>query len=210
MTQVVQPLRNMCSRFAVIFHQKTIALVACLALSAMVTVSAQAQAPANDNFANAWTISGVLVTTNGTTFGASKEAGEPNHAGNGGARSVWFNWTAPATAPVQLDTIGSSGSFQNDTLLAVYTGDAVNALTPIASNNNGPGLPKGWSQLQFRATNGITYHIAVDPSRFGGFIPPGGPIVLNLRMLASIAVDSPTNGSVFADSDAITVTVTGD
>src|SRR2546421_8449156 len=138
----------MCSRFAVtFFQQRAIAFVACLSLSAIATVSAQAQAPANDNFANAWTISGVLVTTNGTTAGASKEAGEPNHAGNAGARSVWFNWTAPATAPVQLDTIGSSGGFNNNTLLAVYTGTAVNALTPIASNNDFPGVPNGWRPL---------------------------------------------------------------
>src|SRR5947209_6993540 len=116
MTRVVLPVKNMRSRFAAtFFHARAVAFGAGL-LSLLATISAQAQAPANDNFANAWTISGVLVTTNGTTFGASKEAGEPNHAGNGGARSVWFNWTAPATAPVQLDTIGSSGGFQNDTL----------------------------------------------------------------------------------------------
>ena len=199
----------MFSAFAAFLSQSKPFVIGTCVLGLLGTLTAQAQ-PANDNFANAWTISGVLVTTNGTTAGASKESGEPNHAGNAGSHSVWFNWTAPATAPVQLDTIGSSGGFFNDTLLAVYTGDAANALTPIAANNNSPGLPNGWSLLQFQATNGITYHIAVDSSRFGGFIPPGGPIVLNLRMLASIAIGSPTNGTVFADSDPITVSVIGD
>src|SRR3954471_23689031 len=85
--------------------------------------SAAAQ-PANDNFANAWNLSGTVVTTNGNSQGGSKEAGEPNHAGNAGARSVWFNWTAPKTAQVRVDTIGSTGGFNNDTLLAIYTGDA--------------------------------------------------------------------------------------
>src|SRR6266478_2475084 len=109
---------------------------ACLFWVLIGSIGLRAQpAPANNGFANGWAISGVIVTTNGTTQGANKEPGEPNHAGNVGARSVWFNWTAPATAQIQVDTIGSVGGFFNDTLLAVYTGDAVNALTEVASND---------------------------------------------------------------------------
>src|SRR5438270_3482580 len=97
--------------------------------------SAVAQ-PANDNFASAWTLSGSTVATNGTTVGATKEAGEPDHAGSQGGRSVWFNWTAPRTMPIQIDTLGSS----YDTVLGVYTGSIVNALNLIASNDDAPGL----------------------------------------------------------------------
>src|SRR4026207_173568 len=69
------------------------------ALGALVAVFsatgvAQAQ-PANNAFASAWTLSGASVSTNGNSANASKETGEPNHAGNAGARSVWFNWIAP-------------------------------------------------------------------------------------------------------------------
>src|SRR5437667_5519539 len=134
MTRVVPHVKITFRRLAMTYSlKKSLLVLASCGLLLFVRGAAQAQ-PANDNFANAWTISGVLVSTNGTTAGATKEAGEPNHAGNAGSHSVWFNWTAPATAPVQLDTIGSSGGFFNDTLLAVYTGDAVNALTPIAAN----------------------------------------------------------------------------
>ena len=45
--------------------------------------------PANDNFSAAQTISGGQGTTNGTNIRATKETGEPNHAGNAGGASVW-------------------------------------------------------------------------------------------------------------------------
>src|SRR3954469_2948964 len=131
---------------------RTFALVSVFVLGAWV---ARAQ-PANDNFANAWLLSGAVVTTNGNSVGASKEPGEPNHNGNTGARSVWFTWIAPKSAQVRLDTIGSAGGFNNDTLLAVYTGETIDALTEVASNNNGPGLANGWSLLEFQATQGVT------------------------------------------------------
>jgi hypothetical protein len=167
--------------------------------------------PANDNFANALVLSGAVVSTNGSSVGASKEAGEPNHAANTGARSVWFNWTAPASGQVRLDTIGSSGSFNNDTLLAVYTGDTVNALTEVASNNNGPGLANGWSLLEFQASQGVTYHIAIDSFVFfPGFTPAGGPYVLNLRTLATISITAPVNNAVFQAGTPIEVDLGGE
>src|SRR2546428_5256756 len=70
--------------------------------------------PANDNFVNAWTLTGAVVTTNGNSgqtqqgiANATKEPGEPNHAGLPGGRSVWFKWTAPTNGQTRIDTIGS-------------------------------------------------------------------------------------------------------
>lgn len=111
--------------------------------------------PANDAFGSATAISGTSGTIAGTTAGATKEAGEPSHAGVAGARSVWYSWTAPATGPVTIDTIGSAF----DTLLGVYTGTAVSALTAKASNDDSGGAQ---SKLTFAATAGTTYRIAVD------------------------------------------------
>src|SRR5436190_22680746 len=68
----------------------------------------QAQAPGNDLFANAWILTGTSVTTNGTDVNATKETGEPFHAGNRGGRSVWFKWTAPTNGVVRIDTLTSS------------------------------------------------------------------------------------------------------
>ena len=73
-------------------------------------------APSNDNFADAWVLASYISTTNGTTVGATKEAGEPNHAGNSGGHSVWFRWSPPFSGIVTFNTFGSSF----DTLLAVH------------------------------------------------------------------------------------------
>jgi len=46
---------------------------------------------------------------------ATKEPGEPAHAGNDGGASIWYSWTAPSTGNVTITTEGSSF----DTLLGV-------------------------------------------------------------------------------------------
>src|SRR4026209_1931279 len=120
----------------------------------------QAQ-PANDLFVNAWTLTGLSVSTNGSNTGAGKETGEPNHAGNQGGRSVWFNWTAPVNTPIRVDTLGSGFH----TLLAGYPGSAGTALTTIASNNDAPGGGTTSSLVEFAAVQGTTYRIAVDANR---------------------------------------------
>ncbi len=134
--------------------------------------------PANDNFASAVTLTGTSASVPGTNLNATKETGEPNHGGNAGGKSVWWKWTAPSSGNVIIDTNGSNF----DTLLGVYTGSAVNALTQIASDNNGG--PNLTSQVAFAATAGVVYRIAVDgTSGLSGTIqltlaltapPPGG------------------------------------
>ena len=100
-------------------------------------------------------ITGASGTVSGTNKAATKEAGEPNHGGNSGGRSVWYRWTAPATGTATFDTCGSG----YDTLLAAYTGTTVNALALVAGNDDSCGLQ---SQVSFAATSGVTYRIAVD------------------------------------------------
>src|SRR5205814_738990 len=64
--------------------------------------------PRNDAFADRFTITGPNVTVSGSNVSASKEAGEPNHAGNSVGNSVWWTWTALTNWNVALDTVGSS------------------------------------------------------------------------------------------------------
>jgi sugar lactone lactonase YvrE len=127
--------------------------------------------PANNNFSSAAAISGDLpIALEGTNVAASKEGGEPNHAGNSGGRSVWWRWTAPATGSAAVTTTGSLF----DTLLAVYTGSSVSGLTQVAANNDaGSGLRT--SAVTFSTSAGTTYHIAVD-----GVSGDAAPILLNL------------------------------
>jgi len=111
---------------------------------------------ANNPFANCLVISGPTGSLTGNNAGASKETGEPNHAGNAGGRSVWHCWTAPASGWYELDTLGSSF----DTLLAVYTGGAVGSLTSLASDDNS-GTNQA-SRLIVNAVAGTSCRIAVD------------------------------------------------
>lgn len=133
-------------------------------------------APANDNFGNRITITGATATVTGTNIGATKESGEPQHAGNRGGHSVWWSWTAPASGTLTLDTLTSNF----DTLLAVYTGNAVNALTAVknGSNDDSPAGGTQTSKVTFAVTAGTVYQIAVDG--YNGLV---GNITMHLKLV---------------------------
>ena len=116
---------------------------------------ASAVAPLNDSFDAAVELSGRSDAVSGTNKDAGKEAGEPDHAGEVGGASVWFHWTAPTGGETTIETCDRDF----DTLLAAYTGDAVNALTEVASNDDACGFG---SSISFTAEEGETYRIAVD------------------------------------------------
>ncbi len=129
----------------------------------------QATPPANDNFANALTLTGNTGYWMGTNVGATREAGEPVLAGNSGGASVWFNWTAPVTRLVTLTTEGSNF----DTMLGVYTGSSLSGLTLVAGDDDVSRFDLT-SAVQFNAVAGVTYRIAVD-----GYNGASGTIELN-------------------------------
>ena len=128
--------------------------------------------PLNDNFASSQALLGGFSSVVGTTVNATKEAGEPNHAGNAGGHSIWYNWTAPSTKSVTIDTLSSSFN----TLLAVYTGSSVSSLSPVASNDDVTPGSLLQSRVTFNATAGVNYMIAVD-----GFNGAIGSVVLTLN-----------------------------
>jgi len=104
-----------------------------VALVAMVIAAqAPARAVSNDNFVDAVAIGGASGTVSGSSAGATKEAGEPDHAGNPGGSSIWYVWTAPSSGGFTFDTCGSGF----DTVLAVYTGDTLATLTPVAAGDD--------------------------------------------------------------------------
>lgn len=100
---------------------------------------------------------------------ATAETGEPAHAGSPARRSLWWKWTPSGFGRMTIDTRGSSF----DTVLAVYTGSALNRLTAVASNNNVHPLLT-YSRVQFPVVRGTTYYIAVD-----GVNGASGNILLN-------------------------------
>ena len=154
------------------------------------TVTVQA-APANNSFVNRTLINGTSATMTGTNVGATKETGEPNHAGNSGGKSVWWTWTAPSSGSVQIDTIGSNF----DTIMGVYTGSSVSSLTTIASDDDSGG--NYTSKVTFNAVSGTTYQIAVD-----GYNAASGNITLHVNLTT---VTAPVNDN-FANRTLISGT----
>jgi hypothetical protein len=118
----------------------------------------------NDNFNQAIDLgSAEIVGDIGDNIGATKEAGEPNHGSppNNGGKSAWWQWTAPRSGTVTMDVCPGQTNF--DTLLGVYTGNAVNNLSTVAASDDACGLQ---SLVQFPANAGTTYRIAVDGFNF--------------------------------------------
>jgi len=116
-------------------------------------------APANDDFAAAEVLAGDWFSdrvwsahAEGFTWNATKETGEPAHAGDPGGASVWYSWDPPFSG---VFLASACGRFENS-LLAIYTGNSVDALTQVAADG------RSCSLALFTANAGTTYRIAVD------------------------------------------------
>lgn len=138
---------------------RALVLVGALVAAIAIPGSVLAAPPSNDDFAAAVELFGPADVAEGSNAEATKETGEPMHAGNVGGASIWYRWTAPAAGRVVVSTCGSGFN----TLLGVYTGDAVASLVEIAGNDDACDQQ---SRLSFQAVAGTTYRIAVDG--FGG------------------------------------------
>ena len=127
------------------------------------------QEPANNNFTNRISLTGIPVRVTGSNVAATREPGEPNHGVEIGGASVWWTWLAPISGNVTVKTEGSNF----DTLLGVYTGASVSNLTEVVSNDDdGTNVT---SRVTFTAAAGMSYSIAVD-----GFDGVFGNIVLTI------------------------------
>ena len=138
--------------------------------------------PPNDNFANAQLITGATGTASGSNHSATQEPGEPGSRGN----TVWYRWTPTIAGLATFDTIGSSF----DTVLTIYTGTAVSALTHVASDDDSGGY--GASRVTIPASVGTIYHIAIS-----GYSGSRGNILLNWQQRSTFAFNNqPSNQAV--------------
>jgi Ca2+-binding RTX toxin-like protein len=156
------------------------------ALLVAVPAGAAESAPLNDAFAAAVDLGSLEAEfVEGTTVNATKEVGEPAHAGNAGGKSVWYTWTAPGDGSIPHLAVRTFASF--DTLLGVYTGPAVDNLVEVASNDDGTS---GGSTVSFATTPGETYRIAVDgfAGKSGAFFLTAGPSPVNDNFSEAIAL----------------------
>ncbi len=140
------------------------------------------QGPANDDFSSAFLIAPGIDRLTGTNALATGESGEPLHHTSSVSplNSVWWRWTAPISGTLTVDLAGSvSAGAGMDTVLAIYQGNAVNALSLVASNDDQSGSIFT-SKASFPVTAGQTYHIAVD-----GYDSEVGDIRLALALAGS-------------------------
>jgi hypothetical protein len=168
------------------------AAAAALLVVPQMAASAVASTPANDMFAAAQVLSGASVSASGTNVGATKETGEPSIAGNGGGASVWYSWTAPGTGVAKIATAGSSF----DTLLGVFKGSSVAALSSVAESDDVSGTDKT-SVVSFAASAGTTYMIAVD----GYHGPTSGQATGSISL--SVSQAAPPANDNFVNAQAI-------
>jgi hypothetical protein len=96
------------------------------------------------------------ASIHGLTLGATSEAGEPNHAGLPGGKSLWFSWQSPFSGVVTFDTVGSAF----DTLLGAYTGNNVFSLIRVAGDDD--TASNLCSRIRFNVSPGVIYNIALD------------------------------------------------
>ena len=130
--------------------------------SATVSITDNEVVTSNNNFANRRRITGNAATLTGSNVGATRETGEPTIDDVGGGKTVWWTWTALSTGTVTISSAGSAF----DTVLGVYRGTAVNALTQVAANDDeNAGADVFTSKVTFTAVTGQTYQIAVDGYR---------------------------------------------
>lgn len=174
--------------------------------------------PPNDNFANAIVINANPFSDSQSVVVASTEANDPLPqptlpdcpAGSGFPSpqigrnySIWYRFTPTVNLAANVDTAGSN----YDTVLSVWTGPALGALTQVACDDDGvAGF--GPSRLTgLMLTAGTTYHFMV-----GGFSSlDAGTAVFNFTIPPDFSVGvnpaavTVTRGQA---SQAITVTVT--
>ena len=178
-------------------------LVPALGLLAPLFSTRTAAQVANDAFAAAEVLPATVTgTVAGSNIGATAQTGEPAHwTGQPPRRSVWYRWTPPNSGSVTFTTRGSVF----DTLLAVYSGTSVGALSQLASNDDGGNDLGVQSQVTLTVTGGTTYSIAVDG--FGGGM---GAIQLNWALSGPPTISAQPQDATAVEGGTATFTVAAD
>ena len=113
----------------------------------------------NFNFADNFGTPGPVTNSNGlyrgNNTGATREAGEPLHAGKRTGASVWFHWT-PVVGGIVNASLAGSGF---DSVLAVYTGNSISNLYQMDADDDSDGY--GAAHVRFNARVGTTYRFCI-------------------------------------------------
>jgi hypothetical protein len=144
------------------------------------------------------TASGYTGTQIFSTFGSTREAGEPNHCGVLGGASEWYSYAAPTNGILTIDTDGSDFN----TVVAVYIVPAglpvtFQNLQSVACDDNS-GSNNQTSKATFGAGTNDLYYIAVD-----GVGGAQGTVYLNYRLrVAPFITRQPASKAVTVGGNA--------
>jgi len=105
---------------------------------------------------------------------ATREQGEPLHAGATGGKSLWWRYEPPEDGVLEINTFGSNF----DTVLAAYNTGKTVALVSNDDDKADNGVIKKTSRITVPVTQGQSIDIAVD-----GWNGDSGQIILNGKIL---------------------------
>lgn len=153
--------------------------------------------PENDGFSNRVQILGSQYQSTASVSGSSLEPGEANLSANPNAGSIWWTWTANASAQTTISAVPSTAPVE----LMVFVGSDLTNLTLITNSD------PAWStnaSVTFQAQQGTAYQIAVvgDGTQTSGF-------TLNLSS-QSLHFISPEDLSVFQAPGSVQLAVEQD
>jgi hypothetical protein len=124
-------------------------------VSALVPAAVLAAPPTNDYFANA-TDAYLGMVDELSTSQATLQVNEPaSSCGTDIGHTVWYRYIAPDDEDLHADTLASS----YDTVLAVYEGTSITALSEVACNDD--TSDSSASSVDFAVYSGLTYYIQV-------------------------------------------------
>ena len=133
----------------------TIALGILVGWGVTAGIGAKALAEGQDSFAARTLLDGSEISDIGDFSTGTRELQEPALPVSTAGRSLWWSWVAPAAGEVQVRLMGFVPDFSDelDTVLGVFTGDALTTLTLVDFNDDdSEGLS---SRCRFVATPGI-------------------------------------------------------
>jgi len=149
--------------------------------------------PANDQFQNRRDLGNGSQRVIGYNRNASFDSGGPLFGFNAAGRSVWYSWTAPATAQYQIKPAARSWPHPG---VAVFTGSSLGSLSRRSSSSFGTA--------HLSASAGTTYHIVVDGTfnGFGSDFTVGG-FRLSVSQPPTVTVVAPAQGSTHSSSSSV-------
>jgi hypothetical protein len=143
---------------------------------------------------------GYTLSQSFSTVGATKEEGEPNHAGQPGGASYWYSYTAHFAGSLRFDTTNSTFN----TILAVYTGPGTSfsTLVPVGAAYTTNYVLNGQPSVTVsNVFSGAKYYIAID-----GYLGAIGNARLNVYFTPAAVTPGPGILSITNNQTVVAIT----